>query len=465
MIRTNTPFSIGLLATSISFALFTGNAHAAAFGLVEQSITGLGSAFSSGSTAASDGSTIYFNPAGMSFLKNRTAVTFGANIIDPNAQFNDKGSTIATALGGASLNVNNEEGGDAGPIAVAPNFYYTRAINDTWTAGVGINAPFGLVSDYDKGWVGRYYALRSDIKTVNINPSIAYKASNTLSLGFGINIQYIDASLSNAIDFGSICAATQTAGTCTALRLSPQADDGKVKIAGDDWSLGFNLGLLWQASPATRIGLAYRSKVKHKVKGDADFDVPNNPATGNATALATGAGLVDGGVKANVDLPDNFSIGIQHQVNPKLAINADITWTNWSTLKELRFDFDNTAAADGVTTLEWEDSNRYSLGFTYQQNAHWTWRGGVAFDQSATPNSTLISPRVPDADRTWLTMGLTYKPSQKMSVDFGFAHLFIEDAEVNKVAAVGSENFLRGNLVGNYDIDVNIISAQARWRF
>lgn len=458
-----THHTLGLVAASVSLAIFSSSASAAGFAVAEQSVTGLGTAFASGSSAATDGSTVYSNPAGMSFLKKRTAVTFGTNIIDPNAKFNDKGSRISALLGGADLNANNEEGGDAGPIAIVPNFYYTHAINDTWTAGIGVNAPFGLVTDYDRGWVGRYYALRSDLKTVNINPSIAYKASNTFSLGFGVNIQYIDASLSNAIDFGSICFAQVGAGPCTGAGLTPQAGDGEVEVTGDDWSMGYNFGLLWQASTATRIGLAYRSKIKHTLKGEADFDTPNNAL---ANGIAAGAGLVDGNVKAGASLPDSFSIGLNHQVNSKLTINADFTWTNWSELQELRFDFSNPLAADGVTTLEWEDSNRYSLGVTYLQNMHWTWRAGVAFDESATPNSALISPRVPDADRTWLTVGLTYKPSHKMSIDVGFAHLFIDDAEVNKSAgAAGSENFFRGNLVGDYDINVNILSAQARWSF
>jgi len=457
MSQTNTPFKVSLLAASVSLAAFSSTVNAAGFGIIEQSVTGLGAAFSTGSTAASDGSTIYFNPAGMSFLKNRNAATFGAHIIDPNAKFNDDGSTITTALGGASLNTNNEEGGDAGPVALVPNFYYTRAINDKWTAGVGINAPFGLTTDYDDGWVGRYYALKSELKTININPSVAYKASNTLSFGFGLNAQYIDAALTNAIDLGSICAATACAAG-----LTPQAADGEVEVAGDDWSFGYNLGLLWQATPATRIGLAYRSKIKHTLKGEADFDSP----TAAAAAVAAGAGLVDGDVQADANLPDSLSIGLQHNVNSKLTINADITWTNWSELEELRFEFDNVNTADGVTTLEWEDSNRYSLGMTYQYNNQWTWRAGVAFDESATPNAELISPRVPDADRTWLTAGFTYKPSNKMSFDFGYAHLFIDDAKVEKLAgAGGSENFFRGNLNGEYDIDVNIISAQARWSF
>ena len=466
MSQINTPFKVSLLAASISLAAFSGTANAAAFGIIEQSVTGLGAAFSTGSTAASDGSTIYYNPAGMSFLKNRNAADFGAHVIDPNAKFNDKGST--TVLG-ANLNVNNNEGGDAGPVALVPNFYYTRAINDKWTAGVGVNAPFGLTTDYDDGWVGRYHALHSEIVTININPSISYKASNALSLGFGVNVQYIEAKLSNAIDFGTACTLAEigmvvAGGTCTGLNLSSQADDGEVELKANDISLGYNFGLLWQATPQTRIGAAYRSRIKHKLKGEADFDTPSNAATGNATPLANLTGLVDGDVTSNVTLPDSLSVGLQHQVNNKLAINADVTWTNWSLVEELRIDFKNPAAADGVTTLEFKDSNRYSLGMTYVQDNHWTWRAGVAFDESATRNKELISVRVPDADRTWLTAGFTYKPSKKMSIDFGYAHLFIDDAEINKSTSE-AENRSKGNLVGEYDIDVNIISAQARWSF
>ena len=463
MSHTNKPLKMSLLASSISLAIFSSNAHAAAFGIIEQSVTGLGAAFSTGSTAASDGSTVYYNPAGMSFLKNRNAADFGAHVIDPNAKFKDAGST---SFLGANLNVNNENGGDAGPVALVPNFYYTRAINDKWTAGVGVNAPFGLTTDYKDGWTGRYHALHSEIVTVNVNPSVSYKANDKLSLGFGINVQYIKSILSNAVDFGGICFAAENvamtvgAGTCTALSLSPQADDGEAEVTGDDISLGYNLGMLWQATPQTRIGVAYRSRIKHKLKGEVDFD---NPTTGNAAPIANAAGLVDGDVKASVTLPDSLSVGFQHAINNKLTINGDFTWTNWSLIEELRIDFDNTLASDSVVSLEYQDSNRYSLGLTYVQDSKWTWRAGIAFDESATRNAELLSVRTPDADRTWLSAGFTYKPSNKMSIDFGVAHLFIDDAKIRKTAT--GEDLFRGALVGEYDIDVNILSAQARWIF
>jgi len=447
MNQINAYFKVSLLTASVSLAAFPSAANAAAFGLVEQSVTGLGSAFSTGSSSAGDGSTIFFNPAGMSFLKNRNAADFGAHIIDPNAKFKNNGSAHVTT---APLTGGN--GGDAGPIGVVPNFYYTQAINDQWTAGIGINAPFGLVTDYDEDWVGRYHALRSELTTININPSVSYKASNTLSFGAGLSAQYIEASLGNAVDFGTVFMGVGR---------TPQADDGKVIVEGDDWSFGYNLGMLWQATPQTRIGAAYRSRVKHKLEGEADFR--SSAAIAGVITTFGGGAFVDSDVTADITLPDSLSVGFQHQVNNKLTINGDVTWTNWSLVKEIVIEFDNAAQPDATTTLEYEDSNRYSLGVTYEQNSKWTWRAGLAFDESTTPNAELISIRTPDADRTWVTAGFTYTPSKKMSFDFGFAHLFIDDADVRKTAA--GEDALKGGLVGEYEIDANIISAQARWSF
>jgi len=449
---------IGLLAASVSLSLISSQASAAGFGITEQSITGLGSAFSSGSAGAGDGGTIYFNPAGMSFLENKREITLGAHIIDPNAKFKNEGSVHATTV---ALTGDNES--DAGPVALVPNFYYTRPLNDQWMFGFGMNAPFGLVTDYDDDWVGRYHALTSDLKTVNLNPSVSFKSSENLSLGFGLSAQYIKAKLSNAIDFGGICRLTQASGTCDSLALESQADDGEVEVTGDDWSFGYNLGLMWQASPDTRIGLAYRSRVKHKLEGEADFDTP-----ANAAPIAAGAGLVDRDVTAKVTLPDSFSAGFDHKVNNKLTINGDITWTNWSLLDELVIEFDPltgaAAAADNVTTLKWQDSNRYSLGMSYVQNNTWTWRAGIAYDEATQKGDEDISVRVPDNDRLWLSLGFTYTPSKDMNVDFGYAHLFVDDVDINKSLA-DAENLTRGNLVGKYELDVNIISAQARWSF
>ena len=449
-VSTMSPFSrqalkTGFICSLLGSTALAGNAHAAGFGIFEQSVTGLGNAFSGGSSGATDASTIYFNPAGMAHLSGSQAI-FGVHIIDPNSKFKDQGSTHVTT---APLDVNNEDGGDAGPVAFVPNFYYSRPINPQWTFGVGINAPFGLTTDYDDGWVGRYHALTSELHTVNINPSLAYKASDTLSLGFGISAQYADATLTNAVDFGFIFG------------IGDQANDGEAKVEGDDWSFGYNLGMMWQATPQTRIGVAYRSRIKHKLEGDLSF---KSSALVQTLIPFAGGAFVKTGATANITLPDSLSVGFNHEIDSKWTVNGDVTWTNWSVLDEIRIEFDNPVQPDNVTTTKWQDSNRYSLGLTYSANDKWTWRGGIAFDESANRHSATQTPRVPDQDRTWLTLGFTYKSSDKLSFDVGYAHLFIRDAKINK-SLTDPENTLRGALVGKYEIDVNILSAQARWAF
>jgi long-chain fatty acid transport protein len=215
--------------------------------------------------------------------------------------------------------------------------------------------------------------------------------------------------------------------------------------------------MMWQATPQTRIGIAYRSRIKHKLKGDADFDTP-----ANAALIAGILSLTDTDVAAKVTLPDSLSVGFNHEIDSKWTVNGDITWTNWSVFDELRIEFDS-GAADSVVTTKWRDSNRYSLGMSYTPNKQWTWRGGIAFDESANSHSAYQTPRVPEQDRTWLTAGFTYKSSDRLSFDVGYAHLFIKDAKINK--AIDAENALRGALVGKYELDVNILSAQARWAF
>ena len=179
-----------------------------------------------------------------------------------------------------------------------PNLYGFWSVSDRLKLGIGITPPFGLTTEYDSDWVGRYQAIESRLKTININPSVALKVTDTLSLGGGLNLQYADAELSNAIDFGLI-------GQISGLGTQSQQIDGLVEVAGDDWSFGYNLGLLYEPSDRTRIGIAYRSDVTHDLKGDADFTVPNaaQPITATGQFVNTDA-------EAVLKLPDSLSLSI-----------------------------------------------------------------------------------------------------------------------------------------------------------
>ncbi|MGH8771477.1 MAG: OmpP1/FadL family transporter [Burkholderiales bacterium] len=418
-------------------------ASAAGFQLFEQSGSGLGNAFAGGAASAEDASTIFFNPAGMTRIPGRQLVLAG-HLIHIEAEFENEGST----LGFAPIPLTGGDGGDAGGIGFVPNLYYAMDVTPNVKFGVGANAPFGLKTHYDAGWVGRYHALTSQLTTININPALAYKVNDVVSLGAGLDVLYADARLSNAIDFGTICFGTLGAGPCTGLGLTPQADDGRAEVEGDDWGYGYNLGALFAITPNTRIGVAYRSKISINIDADADFSVP-----ASATILTAGGAFRDTSASASVDLPDYASVSLFHEISSAWAVMADLTWTNWSRFEELRVKFGNPAQPDAVTPENWDDSYKVAIGATYQHNDAWKFRAGLAHDESPVPDR-FRTPRIPDEDRVWVSFGAQYKVSPNGLLDIGYTHIFVDDPELNLTSASA------GNLRGEYDSSVNIFAVQ-----
>ncbi len=411
------------------------------FAITEQSVKALGNASAGGAAAAEDASTIFYNPAGLTRLPADEFIA-GVHAIMLSAKFRNEGSVHATGLPLLGTN-----GGDGGALSLAPNLYYSNRVNDRLSAGLGVFAPFGLHTQYDASWVGRYHAVESDLKTVNINPSAAYRLTEKISLGAGLNLQYIRAVLSNAIDFGTIFAGLGIPG------MVPQANDGFVTLKADNWAWGYNAGVMYEFSRDTRTGIAYRSRIKQKLEGDADFSVPSPNPTGR---------FLDTGVHADITLPDSLSLSLWHNFSDDVAVMADVTWTNWSTLNELRIRFDNPLETDAVTTTQWKDTFRYSLGAVYKPGP-WTFRAGVAYDKTPVPDAAHRTPRIPDNDRIWIALGTGYKLSENVSVNAGYAHLFVKDPEIRKTPT--GEDQLRGGLSGSYDAKVDIVSAEVSWVF
>lgn len=432
-------------------------AHAAFFQLAENSPAGLGNAFAGGAASASDASTVWYNPAGLTRL-SRAEYVVGGHIIDPST--NAKNVTGSTVLG---TPISGGTGGDAGEDALVPNFYYARRLSDNAVFGFGVNVPFGLATEYEAGWVGRYHAIRSEIQTINLNPGIGFKLNDQFSLGAGVSYQMIDAELTQAVDFATICTANGLSAVCgLGAGFVPGAgtNDGNAKVTADDKDWGYNLGLLWQLQQDTRLGLAYRSKIKFSLTGDFDITAPANVPG----AFLTAAGLVDSGARADVTVPATLSLSAYHQINPRWAIMGDVTRTFWSDLPELRIDFDSTQA-DSVVTLDLKDVYRYSAGANYSPGGAWTYRFGVALDKSPTPNETVRTPRLPDADRKWFAVGADYQSREDLSLGVALVYIKLDDASINKTASPTNENAARGNITANYESDVFVLSAQARWAF
>ncbi len=436
------------IVTFTSLSLLTSTAFAAGFALIEQSTSNMGSAYAGGSASAEDASTIYFNPAGMTELDS-AEVIFGLHIVQPSTRFSD---TASSAPGGVSLGT--DAGGNAGVTGFIPNFYLTREVAPQLKFGLGINAPFGLSTEYDKNWIGRYHAIESHMQSLNINPSLAYKASDQLSFGAGISLQYLSVELTNAIDQPTLCAglAATVNPVFSSCAGTPTSNDGYAKVTGTSWGWGANLGLLYKFSDATRFGAAWRSNIKHELEGDAEFD--------DIDPVLKGAGFfMDTDGSAKVDLPATFSVSGYHQLDLRWALMGDITWTQWSNFEELRIKYDAGAQGDTVQPEEWEDSMRYALGVHYRHNDQMLLRAGVAYDETPIPSAERRTPRIPGNDRTWLALGLNYQVSQRLSFDLGYARLFVDDTKISDTNKLGTK------LDGEYESDIDIFSGQVNWAY
>ncbi len=471
--------SVASILPALILAGFTSNVSGAGFAIAEQSVKGLGSAFSGGAASADDASTVWFNPAGMTQFSG-THVSQAIHGIFPKAKFNNNGSTTNPLLGGAPLSGSNFDGPKD---AIVPNLYVTHSLNERMVVGLGMNAPFGLVTDHDKDFVGRYHALRSDVATVNINPSFAFKVNNQFSVGFGVSAQYIDVKLSNAVDMTGTCLGLTAGGfvapgTCGALGLGNPANiatvgtDSEARVEGDDWSWGYNFGFIYEPTEGTRLGAHYRSRINHDLTGAAEFFHTHPGAAGLAAGLAAGGVplLSNQPISASLDLPESVSLSAYREVNSQWSIQTDITWMKWKRFQELRIDFASPSRPDAVTPFEWENTIRFALGSTYKLNDKISLRGGVALDKTPITSPELRTPRIADEDRVWVAVGGSYSFSESASLDIGYTHIFISDPEIDFSTGPHSAPSLDNPLpetilVGDYDAAVDIFSVQFNMEF
>jgi len=232
--------------------------------------------------------------------------------------------------------------------------------------------------------------------------------------------------------------------------------DSSVSLNGDDWSLGWNIGLFYDVSESTRLGLAYRSNVKHELSGIANFTRGGNLGL----ILGASTAFTSTGISAGVDLPETLSLSLYHEIDSKWSILADATWTKWSRFDKLVIDFSDPLQPDSTTPENWENSMRYSLGVNYKADSKWIYRAGVALDETPTPSAEDMTPRIPDNDRIWLSFGFGYKASDSFGIDVGYSHVFFDDIAINNTDASFGHT-----LTGSYDVSVDIFSAQFNWKF
>jgi long-chain fatty acid transport protein len=441
------------LAVAGVFAGGASQARASAFALTEQSASGLGNSYAGAAASAEDASTIYYNPAGMSLLPSGSQISTGVNVIDISTKFNN--SSSSAPFGTIPLGGN---GGNAGGVTPVPNLYLATDIAKDWKLGLGISVPFGLKTEYDSDWMGRFQAIKSELDTLNFNPTISYKVNDTVSLGFGLNYQQINAELSSGVDYqaavlGGLLAAGVPLGTAAPAASLVAPAEGTVDIKGNDSAWGYNAGAMFQLSPDTRLGVSYRSSITYHISGTVTFS--NVPA-----ALAGNAAVANGNVSLALKMPDSASVALQHRLDDKWTLLGDFTWTGWSKIQALTVVRDNGATLSS-TPENFKDTYRIGIGANYHASDAWTIKMGAAYDQTPV-NDTDRTPRLPDQDRYWLSVGGQYRWSKQGTLDFGYAHLFVKDTSINQSA--GNANAF-GQLSGTYQTSIDILGAQLSYRF
>ncbi|MGB4062260.1 MAG: outer membrane protein transport protein [Azonexus sp.] len=411
---------------------FSGSAAAAGFQLQNQTGSGNGNAFAGAAAAAEDAGTVMWNPAGMTYLPKGHNVAMGGTILHRSIKFSDTGSTST-----AGFPLGTTDGGDAGGVSFIPFGYWAYSVNSNLSVGLGVSPTFGNVSEYDFSFVGRNAGFYANIEQINVNPSIAYKVNDMVSLGGGINFAY------NATHFKQGLAFLGAAAT-----------ENQLDVEGDAWAVGYNLGAMFQITPTTRIGVTYRSELEFDLEGDQRTTV-----TGFGSPL-----LANTEITAVLKTPATASLALSQKVGDRLEVLADFTWTNWSVINTIQLKNKATGANLSELSYNFQDTWRIGLGGNYQLNETWKLKFGVAYDKSPVKSAADRTMTLPDSDRTWLSIGARYQLSKAASVDMGYTHIFFASADTARAVDFPAGT-TRQVVRGDFKTSVNSLGLQLNYNF
>lgn len=484
----------------------SGNVFASGYHFGTQSVTAQSTANAAGAEAA-DASTIFTNPAGLAHLES-SQITGSVNLVAPtikhsNAQASHIGAAELTALGqltGTSINT-NVSGSDSGKITknvvAAPHVYGAYKLNDQVTLGLGVYVPYASETEYARDSKLRYNLNQLGLQTIAIEPALAFKANEKHSFGVGVVAQHSSAKVRKYADWGTATALSrvnaartalataQAAGDATAAATAMQAVqqaaaaapnlignmDGYSNVKGDDWGVGYHLGYMYDINDKARIGLNYRSKVEHNLKGTAKW---HSDAANASAFLPTmrAAGYVES-EEASVKIvtPESLSLQGVYQATPKTKLFGDVTWTRHSRFNKAELKFQNVKNGTRDTTTitpNWRDTYRVALGGSYQYSEPLQLRAGVAFDQSPIRNANDRMNTLPDGNRMWFSVGSKYSFKKRHEIDLAYSHIHINDTKTNSAAASLADLKsvdTKGTSSASFKNYANIVGAQYTYRF
>lgn len=489
-----------LSATSI-------NSHASGFKLFEQSTSAMGNAYAGRGAQITDASMAFTNPAALSRLKQAQWV-IGLNVASVDGNFSN--ATATSALG---LPVSGASSGRLNSVSPIPHFHYANPINDKFSVGFSVAVPFGTSSDYNDKFIGRYFAQTTELQVLALQPSLSYKINDDLSIGGAIALNMASGKLSKYKDHNSLCELGQginatysqlSAGAFSDVA-QPDFCHSKYEVSGNDIQPSFTLGLHYQLSDTTKLGVSYHSAVNYTLKGDSIID--NTPITGEFVKYTnnpeqywtapTIPGVVDGSKMPVIDLttskmavsplkteksslglntPQSVIVSIDSKITDRLSLQWSTTWTQWSKFTDISVLSDDTQPTISPSTEQsanlnapgyigyipehWSNAWAFALGATYQVNNQWTVKTGIAQDNSPV-NANYRSARIPANDRTWITAGAHYQGSAPWSIDVAAGVMFMKDTTVVDREYNAQNNVIyKSSFQADYDINATVVSLQ-----
>lgn len=379
-----------------------------------QNGAGTGNAFAGAAASADDASTVFFNPAGMTRLPEGQHTALALTGVSIDSKFQDRGTTSLSSqvpVGDSSSEIHR--------AALVPAGFYTGSILPDLYWGMGISPLYANEGSWPGRFAGRYQGSDTKIHVIDYNPSLAYRITDSLSIGAGLNYLDIDAELSRAIP---VSVGGEYVG------------DGELTIKGHDAGWGYNLGLLWQITPTARLGLSYRETTPLEIEGDT------------VRSTSTTQKVVIPG-EAELDVPEMISLALAYQWG-QWEFLEDITWSNWSVTPGIYVQSRDTNFELFREELDFRDAWRIGTGANYRYSEQIKWRIGLAYDQSVVQDPQSRTVRFPDNNRKWLGMGINYQLDKKTSVDAGYAHVFVSDTRIDRQTeyATQTPQVLRGDI-------------------
>jgi long-chain fatty acid transport protein len=463
---------LSALAVGIAGVLAFGQAQASGFQLRENSVKNLGRSQAGTAVANGDAAVVSNNPGAMGFIDQNT-IQADLTVIDLTADFDGSAhNAIGMPVGGGD----GGDPGDATPVPAIAAVFPLHGALENLTLGASISAPFGLKTEYDSDWVGRYNAVTSDVKTVDLTLSAALKVGPRFSVGAGFIYEQADVTLSEMVDYGLVLASAGIPGAI------PGTADGLAKVSGDSNGVGWVAGFEFRPTDRFAIGYSHRSEIDHDIKGDASFNAPavfagtqplfqtlatqcltlappTDPCYAQLpTLLALGNGFVPTDASAALTTPSTDTVSLRYDFSDNFRMMADWQKTDWHSLRSVDIHFANPYQAPSSEPFDWKDSTLVSLGAEWDINPAFTLRGGVAQDKTPTHDDTR-TPRLPDNDRTLVSIGLTWNATDAFSIDAAYQHISIKSPDIDAFTSLGTE------LTGKFSGHADLIGIAAQYRF